>query len=434
MLRTRATALLGAALLTALAIPAAADAGWGTPFRLTQSYRTDLAPVVAAVSASGNAAVAFSTQDEDNPAASHPVVAIRAARGGVSPPFAVPSSQLVLDLAYDVSGLRLLTGTSESGSTCCSTVQVRSLLPSGRFGRPATVVGGLAGATVGSLAPLPSGRLLAAVATDHGVWAAQSSPGGAFGPTHRLTAAATTPWTMASTADASGDTAVAWTNTTGQQGEIAPGAVYVATGSERAAPSHAHRAFTVAAGHAVDEVALAPATGGVTVAWIESWFDGGGAYHTQTVVADLRGGRRRVFAVPGETGSGLVLAGDASGDQVLAWRSCRTSGSCTVRAAVRPGRRSFGPSQKLGAIDPGQAPAASVASSGDALVGWISSGHVLAAERRPRAGGLGAPRTVSFTSYASGLALAAGDSRTAIAAWTQGTLAPDVVGAVFTGP
>jgi hypothetical protein len=434
VLRRAATALSGAALLTALATPAAASAGWGKPFRLTQSYTTDLAPVSASMSARGDAAVAFSTQEEDSPAGAHPVVAIRASGGGISPPFAVPGAQLVLDLAYDRSGLRLLTGTSESGSNCCSTVQVRSLLPSGQFGRAATVVGELAGATVGSLTPLPSGRLLAAVATDHGVWAAQSSPGGGFGPTHRLTAANAMPWTMASTADASGDTAVAWTETKGQQGEIAPGAVYVATGSERAAPAHSRAAFTLAAGHAVDEVGLAPAANGVTAAWIESWFDSSGTYRTQTVVADLNGGRRRVFTAAGGTGSGLALAGDARGDQVLAWRSCRASGSCTVRAAVRPAGGWFGAAQALGAIDPGQSPAASVAGSGDALVGWISSGHVLAAERRPGARGLGSPRTVSSTSYASDLALAAGTSHSAIAAWTQGTLAPDVVGAVFRGP
>ena len=88
------------------------------------------------MSARGDAAAAFSVQDEDNPAASTPVIAIRAAGGGVSPPFAVPGAQLVLDLAYDRSGLRLLTGTSESGRTCCSTVQVRSLLPAGSSGEP----------------------------------------------------------------------------------------------------------------------------------------------------------------------------------------------------------------------------------------------------------------------------------------------------------
>ena len=46
---------------------------------------------------------------------------------------------------------------------------------------------------------------------------------------------------------------------------------------------------------------------------------------------------------------------------------------------------------------------------------------------------LGDARVVSSTSFAANLALAFGGSGTALAAWTQGTLAPDVVGAVFRG-
>src|SRR5437764_4825305 len=109
----------------------------------------------------GDAGAAFSAQDQDHPATSHPVVAIRAARGGVSPTFAVPGAQLVLDLAYDRSGLRLLTGTSESGKSCCTTVRTVSLLRNGRFGRSQTLAGNLRGVTLGSLTAVPSGGLLA---------------------------------------------------------------------------------------------------------------------------------------------------------------------------------------------------------------------------------------------------------------------------------
>jgi hypothetical protein len=429
-----ATALLGVAILTALGAAAAANAksGWGGPFRLTPAYGTDLTPVTLAMTPRGDGAAAFSVQDEDAAASSDPFVAIRAAGGSVSSPFEVAGAQLVLDLAYDRSGLRLLTGSSEAGKQCCSTVQTMSLGRDGRFGGASTLVGKLAGATLGSLTPLPSGRLLAAVSSDHGVWAAQSSPGGGFGPTHRLTSAAAMPWTAAATADARGETAVAWTETKGQQGEVAPNRIYLATGSERAAPGRSHPAFSVASGHAVDELGLAPARGGVTAAWIDSWFDRRGSYHATTVVSDVaQGARPRTFSVSGQASSGLAVAGGARGDQVMAWRSCASSGSCSVRAAVRPAGGSFGGSVRLGSIDPGQSPAVSVAGNGDALVGWISGGHVLAAERRPGARALGTVRTVSSTSYASGLAIAFGGSGTALAAWTQGTLAPDVVGAVF---
>jgi hypothetical protein len=418
-------------VLAAGAGPAAAGQ-WGKPFRLAPQYSTDLTPAVLSMSSRGNAAAAFSVQNEDTPSVSSADLVIRAARGGVSEPFAVPRSQAVLDLAYDRSGLRLLTGTSESGNQCCSTVQTLSLLRNGRFGRPSTLVGKLVGATIGSLTPLPSGRLLATVASDRGVWVAQSSPGGGFGPTHRLTSAAAMPWIAAATADARGRTAVAWAETKGQQGEIAPNTVYAATGSETAVPARSHPAFTLAAGHAVDEIGLAPASSGATAAWVESWFDRRGSYHADVVVSDLASGsRRRVFSVSGEAASGLSVAGDPRGDQIVAWKSCARSGSCTVRTAVRRGGGAFGPAQRLGAIDPGQSPAAGLSPGGDALVGWIASGHVYAAAGRAGRGGLGPARTVSSTNYASNLALAFGGSGTALAAWTQGTLAPDVVGSVF---
>ena len=432
--RRVATALLGAALLATLTAPpaTAAGSGWGNPFRLTPPYATDLTAVNLAVSSRGDGAAAFSVQDQDNPAASSPFIAIRAARGAVSSPFAVAGAQQVLDLAYDRSGLRLLTGSSETAKTCCSTVQSMALLHNGRFGRASTLIGKLAGTTVGSLTPLPSGRLLATVATDRGVWVAQSSPGGAFGPTHRLTAGSAMPWTVAATTDARGNTAVAWTETKGQQGEIAPTRVYVATGSESAAPGGSHPVVSLPAGHAVDEVALAPSAGGISAAWVESWFDRRGAYRAQTVVSDLAaGGRRQAFPIAGERASALVAAGDARGDQVLAWKSCGRSGSCSIRTAMRRGGGRFGGSRRLGAIDPGQEPQAALAAAGQGVVGWISSGHVLAAAVRPASGRVGPVRTVSSTDFATNLALMFGSSRSALAAWTQGTLAPDVVGAVY---
>jgi hypothetical protein len=436
--RTAAAALLGAALLATVAAPASAGAkqsGWGRPFRLTPPYSTDLTPVSVSIASSGAAAAAFSAQGQDTPAASDPFIAIRAAGGSVSAPFAVPGAQLVLDLAYDPSGLRLLTGTSESGKACCSTVQTMSLLHDGRFGRASTLVGKLTGATVGSLTPLPGGRLLATVATDRGVWVAQSGPGDGFGSTHRLSAAAAMPWTVATAADAHGHTVVAWTATKGQQGEVAPNQIAAATGSARAAPGNTRPAFTVAGGHQIDEIGLAAKPGGATAAWIESWFDRRGVYHTETVLADLGSSARRTYSVAGEAASGVVIAGGANGDQVAAWRSCTRAGSCSVRAAVRSAGRGFGASQRLGAIDPGQSPAIAVSRGGDGLVGWIAGGHVLAAERRPGAGRLGSPRTVSSTTFAANLAIAfgGGGGGQALAAWTQGTLAPDVVGAVFRG-
>ena len=118
MLRA-ATALVSAASLTMLSAPAGAWAkpGWGKPFRLTAPYATDLTAVNLAMNPRGDAAAVFSVQDQDRPATSDPFVAIRAVGGGVSPTFAVAGAQMVLDLAYDGSGLRLLTGISLCTST-----------------------------------------------------------------------------------------------------------------------------------------------------------------------------------------------------------------------------------------------------------------------------------------------------------------------------
>jgi hypothetical protein len=348
----------------------------------------------------------------------------------------VPDAQLLLDLAYDGSGLSLLTGTSESGQACCSTVQTLSLLRDGRFGKASTLAGKLTGVTVGSLTSLAGNRLLATIATDRGVWVAQSRPSGGFGATHRLSAAAAMPWTVATTADAQGHTVVAWTATKGQQGEVAPSQIVAASGSLGGAPGNSRPAFVVGGGHQIDEIGLAPSTGGATAAWIETWFDRMGAHHSETVLADIGSRSRRAFSVAGEAASGVVIAGGVRGDQVAAWKSCTTAGTCSVRAAVRPAGGRFGSSQRLSGIDPGQSPAAAVSRGGDSLVGWIVGGHVLAAERRPGSGSLGPARTVSSTNYAANLAITFGGvgGRQALAAWTQGTLAPDVVGAMFRGP
>jgi hypothetical protein len=432
--RTAAAALTGACMLAvAGAVPAAADAsGWSRPFRLTSPYSTDLTPASVAVAGNGTAAAGFSVQDEDHPSVSQPFVAMRSTAGRVSSPRSLPSAQLVLDMTFAGNALKLLTGSSESGKPCCSAVQAVSLA-NGRVGRPQTLVGKLTGATIGDLTTLPSGRLLATIATDRGVWVAQTRPGSGFGTTHRLTAASAMPWTVAASADGRGQTVVMWLATHGQQGEIAPTQIVAAAGSERSAPGNARTVFTASAGRSIDELALGSAGSAVTGGWVESWFDRG-AYRAQVVVSDLSASSRgRVFSVTGQTPSGLQIAGSGRGDEIVTWKLCGSSGTCTVAAAVRRRGGQFGTAQNLGSIDPGQSPVAAVASDGDSLVGWISSGQAYVAESRPSDSRLDARRAVSSTSYASNLALAFGPGRTALAAWTQGTLAPDVVGAVFSG-
>jgi hypothetical protein len=99
---------------------------------------------------------------------------------------------------------------------------------------------------------------------------------------------------------------------------------------------------------------------------------------------------------------------------------------------LRGARRRFS-SQQLSAVDASQTPAVAVAPTGEALLGWVSQGHVFAAEARPGASQLGPARIVSRTGFAADLTLAFGPARQALAAWTQGTVAQSVMGAVYSG-
>ena len=83
------------------------------------------------------------------------------------------------------------------------------------------------------------------------------------------------------------------------------------------------------------------------------------------------------------------------------------------------------------AIDASEVPAAALSIHGNGLVGWVSRGHVLAASLRARSTSFAKPQTVSGTRFASDVVLGFGPNGRAVAAWSQGTLAPEVVGAVY---
>ena len=70
------------------------------------------------------------------------------------------------------------------------------------------------------------------------------------------------------------------------------------------------------------------------------------------------------------------------------------------------------------------------------LVGWVRGGQPVAAVA-PRTGsgaGFGSPATLSTSTYALNVTVAFGPRRQALAAWSQGTLAPSIVGAAYTLP
>jgi hypothetical protein len=421
---------LALALLVALgAASSAAAAGWGRPFRIAGPAKLDVIPAQIAFSGGGTAALGYGVQDEDNSASSNAFAVQRSARGRISAARQIRGAQEVLALAYDGPTLELLIGTSPKTDPCCSTVSVvRSA--KGGFGSPQRLLGGLAGATVGRRVALPSG-VLAAFATEHGVWVAQCSGAKRFGPTHRLTAPSALPESLDATSLPGGNSLVIWTARP-NRAAAGPTRIFAARGTPNAAPRGAATVAGVPSGHRIDEIAVAPGAAAPTVAWIDSWFDSAGVYHSQVVASDLRRAQRRaVLSGPDALAAGLSLAGDSSGDEAVAWNECTVDGGCAVRAVLRPAGKAFSATAVLPAIDASQAPALAVSSRAGTVLAWVQQGHVLAVQAARGATRFGPAQLVSATNYAADLTVAFGAGRQALAAWTQGTLNQSLMGAVF---
>ena len=431
--------LLAALATAAIALVAAAPAawaGWSRPFQFTTPGSLDYLAPTLAFSSSGAAAAAFGIADVDTPGVSQAYLSTRSVGGRVGSPRAVVGSAQILDLTYDGRTLELLTGSAPSGLTCCSSAQAITVGADGSPGRPRTLVGGLTGSTQGQLLTLGGGQMLAAVATERGVWAVQSSRGDRFGAPHLLTHGGQMPEAMSAAWLGAGNTVIAWTAATGTAGTAAPRSIDVSGGTRRAAPHRARTAITVPAGHRIDELAVARRGGGATAAWVQSWFDRRNAFHSEVQTADLVL-HPQVTTVDAGAGidSGLELAADATGAQELTWALCTTGTRCSVQVAGRGAGATagFGTPRSLGSIDPAQSPAMAVGARSRVVVGWIAGGHPMAAVAAGPGTPFGSPSTLSPTTYALNLTLAYGPARQALAAWTQGTLNPSVVGAAYAG-
>ncbi len=409
-------------------MPAAAQArtstGWQRPVQLAAPFALDVFGTRAAVSAQGTSAVGFGVTDVDVPEFSAAFTLTRSPGGRLTRPQQIAGAKQVLAVGWLGRNEIVLTGTADPDQTCCSSAGTSQ--PDGRGAH--TIVSALAGATDGRLVSV-MGRLLAVVGTERGVWAAQSDGRGRFGPTHQLTGstvlgeidAIATPLTGSVIGWAATDTPAIW----------------IARGSVKAAPQTARRVIRVPAGHAVDDFALAPApasSGGATALWIESWNDSAFTFHSVVMSADLTSSpRRRQLSSSRELAAGLAVGGDAAGDQAVAWKRCTTTGTCALRAVLRPIGRSFGSVQRLPEIDASEVPALAVSPTGETLLGWVQNGHVLATGAQPGATRLNRVHTVSTTNYATDLAVTFGPGTTALATWTQGTLNQAVMGAVYVG-
>jgi hypothetical protein len=419
-----------AALVAAAPAGAAGAAGWSRPFRIAGPSALDLIPAQLAFSPSDTAAVGYGVTDEDNPANSTAFDTTRTARGRIARPRQIRGAQQVLAMGYDGQALELLAGASEKGNPCCSSVQATSISPNGRAGRARTIVSGLAGATEARLLPTQKG-LLAAVASERGVWVSQASPGSRLGPATRLSGLRWLPEAMDATTLPQGQSAVVWSARPGAQA-TGPTMIFIARGTAKRAPRGAADAVTVANGHRIDELAIAAGPSGPSLAWIESWFDTIGVYHSALSVADLRGRLHpKPLSAAGELATGLSFSSDAKGDQALAWKGCAVTGDCSLRAVMRPAHGRFTSVAQLPAIDSSQAPSVAVSSDGQTVLAWIQQGHVLSVQAGSHARAFGAVRTVSATNFAADLSLTFGPGRHALAAWTQGTLNQSLMGALF---
>lgn len=424
---------LAAAVLTLLpsvGLPAAAQARWSAPFQFAAPGTLDVVPAVLAISGSGAAAAAFGIQDVDTPGVSQAYVALRPAHGRPGTPIAVPGAQRILDAAYDGGALELLTGTAASNATCCSSAEAVQVSAGGRVGRARTLVGGLAGATLGRLVTLKDGQMLAALATEHGVWVVQSAKANRFGGQRLLTRAGQMPETLAAAWLGGESTIVAWTAASGVAGAATPRSISYALGSRTRAPRAVKTAVTVPPGHRIDELGVAARGGAAAAAWIESWYDRSGGYHSLVRATDIAPHATvRNLSPANRLASGLSFAGDVGGDQAIAWESCTFQAACQTQVDGRGAKGSFGPIRTLGSIDASQAPALAVGAHGQLLVGWVRGGKPVAATASAPGRAFGAPSALSSTTFALDLTVGFGSGGQALAAWTQGTLNPSVVGA-----
>jgi hypothetical protein len=299
--------------------------------------------------------------------------------------------------------------------------------------RARTLIGGLAGATQGRLLALKDG-MLAAIATERGVWVVQAGKANRFGGQHLLTHGGQMPEALDAAWLGAESTIVAWTAATGVAGQAAPRSISYALGAKTHAPRGAKTAVTVPAGHRIDELGVAARHGGATAAWVESWFDTGNTYYSIVRAMDIAPHAMvRNLSPANRLASGLSFAGDVGGDQALAWQSCTFQAACQTQVDGRGARGSFGPVRTLGAIDASQEPSLAVGAHGQVLVGWVRGGKPVAATASSAGGRFSGPVSLSSTTFALDLTVGYGPAGAGLAAWTQGTLNPSVVGAADTG-
>ena len=424
------SAALAALVLVAVLVPGVAQARWSPTFDLAAPGTLDIQSPQLTLSPSGTAAAAFGTLDVDTPGSAQAYLTLRSPQGVASAPMAITGAAQILGEAYDHGTLTLVTGAAAPGQVCCTAANAVTVGSDGTQSTPRPLVGGLAGPALATLVPLADGHTVAAVATERGVWVIQSRGHGVWGPQHLLTGAGKMPQMLASARVGANGSALAWVAPSGIAGATDPRTISVATAGGPGAPRQVRTGITVPGGHRVEELGIAARGRAVTLAWIESWFDKGGAYHAVVRAIDLtRHSTARTLSPAGATASGLQFAGDPAGDQTITWQSCTAVDRCTGRAVSRTRRGTFGTASSLGSDDPDQPPALAVSSTGQAVVALTRGGRPMAATRSGAGGRFSGVVRLSPSPYAYDITDAAGTGGRAIVGWTQGTLNPSVVAA-----
>ena len=271
----------------AMAAPAA-QAAWGPAFEFTMPGSLDLIPTQLAVAPNGASAAAFGVQDVDTPGDSQAYVTPRSARGAVGSPLAIGSAQQVIALTYDGSALELLTGVAPHSLACCSAVQAVRLTAGGVLQRPRTLVGGLHRPHLRAAAD-PRRRRHAGRgghrARRVGRPVLARRPLRLPAPPGRRPRRSPSRWPPRGLAAQT--TVVAWTSAKGPTGVADPRTIYYAMGSRRGAPSKVKSLLTVPGGHRIDDLGVARRGSGATVAWVESWYDKRGNFHSEVRAADV---------------------------------------------------------------------------------------------------------------------------------------------------
>jgi hypothetical protein len=433
-----------AALLSAGPAPVArAAAGWSRPVVLGPPALSVLTAPRLSLASSGAALVGWTAADPDNVTNLVPFVdgvAPGAVRGRVRQ---LAADRQVLASSPDHDAFVVLTGDGP-GRVCCPLVGAVTLTGAAAPVSAQTLVGGLSSAAQAQLLRTADGGLLAVIATASAVYADAAPAGGRFAGKVRLSRPGAQVAAMAATILGGGRSAVAWTEANQGAGTAPARSIYVVYGQPGLSP-HGRRvtALTVPAGRRIDELALASAPSGApTAAWIESWTDLLGRFHSLAMEADLSRTPRPVqLSGSAVLASGIAIASDGAGHELVAFKECDAVGNaCAVRATARGGGGSFGAAARLGSIDPSAAPAlavapepaglasvsggsrrqASAAPAGAAIVAWTHSGAVLSASGSSAGGRFGSPVRLSRAGASGDPAVAVNASGGAFAAWSQG--------------